>query len=540
MEDLFSKVFDIFSELHQQASLISPPPIKDSTLDDSVAPIPPIQLSPPHSGVLIPDLIAAGASLDIAQELSEIHANSCTRLAAEYEVIYQSACLQASLSTERRTAEEQSRFFKRLQKIRRHYDRTVSFWSADLVQSVAARGSKKHTGKIDAFQKQGFNPDSIPKLKAFFEINPKPSRADKMYLAKACKMTVKQINIWFQNRRARVKKENRALRSDACMERQHSAGAPGPSRDGYEVHGNTSDSETAVEEESSEPVLRCCSRSSSVTLVDEDEHSTGIKTTSPSFAFPTKFFSRLKEEAFPCSASDLSFPKPIWRRCYTAAVIPAQKVHSISDVVEAMKKLSLEPADQAVEDTFEDYADSPFILRCKTSISQCNPFIIHPPPAPLPSLLRTPVGKTKCLSTLNHSRASGAFEPSGHQDHTLSFRPPSVDTAFAPKATHVTNGHQADSCNDFFTRQDLIPNTGRSELVQGKELESITQNLFLPLCNSSHFQSCSGEGQDFSLLSPYSAFSFYPAMGSESNFSFVDGTSWDLAFMPPSFTRPIF
>nr|BDD37068.1 homeodomain [Rhizopogon roseolus] len=63
-----------------------------------------------------------------------------------------------------------------------------------------------------------FNHAYVPLLEHFFDENPFPTHADKVFLAQKSGMTYRQIHIWFQNRRNRTKKEGKVLKKKPMSE----------------------------------------------------------------------------------------------------------------------------------------------------------------------------------------------------------------------------------------------------------------------------------------------------------------------------------
>lgn len=58
-------------------------------------------------------------------------------------------------------------------------------------------------------KRPSYSPVQLQQLEAMFNANKYPSVADKLYLAENLDMTVKQVTIWFQNRRCKGNKDNK-------------------------------------------------------------------------------------------------------------------------------------------------------------------------------------------------------------------------------------------------------------------------------------------------------------------------------------------
>ncbi|EPQ60407.1 hypothetical protein GLOTRDRAFT_124164 [Gloeophyllum trabeum ATCC 11539] len=95
----------------------------------------------------------------------------------------------------------------------RSYHARLDEWVSQVLHRVKTRitPQQNQTHEVAASKtRHAFNSEYVPILEFMYEENPFPPHADKVFLAKKCGMTYKQIHVWFQNRRNRSKKEGRA------------------------------------------------------------------------------------------------------------------------------------------------------------------------------------------------------------------------------------------------------------------------------------------------------------------------------------------
>ncbi|KAI5116326.1 hypothetical protein M0805_003539 [Coniferiporia weirii] len=205
--DLLLQVSQISSELHQEACRSDEFYSPDTTGGVPQFPlsIPPLGASNPGPTDLLPSLISAGAPFDTALELSEIHSRRCTELSEHYAEVYSNICLQIA-PTLCESTDERASIFARLQRLHlRLYNKAVASWVQDLLQSV--RKQFVYADSTLEASRRTFNADFAPVLERYFAENPSPPRVVREALARSSGMTVRQINVWFQNHRARTRRE---------------------------------------------------------------------------------------------------------------------------------------------------------------------------------------------------------------------------------------------------------------------------------------------------------------------------------------------
>ncbi|KAG1795778.1 homeodomain protein 2 [Suillus plorans] len=175
-------------------------PIADISLPDP----PPIQ----------PALMAAGARPEISLAIEQAY----QKRAADLRAIYRSAVTlvcsnQVQHPSKFRYVTEQKVLFA----FTELYLKELVAWREQSVASYLKHSStsdKIHTSSCTP----KFNHEYVPLLEHFFAENPFPTHADKAFLAKKSAMTYRQIHVWFQNRRNRMKKEGQVLRKKAVAE----------------------------------------------------------------------------------------------------------------------------------------------------------------------------------------------------------------------------------------------------------------------------------------------------------------------------------
>lgn len=89
---------------------------------------------------------------------------------------------------------------------------TMTFSMSDneaIVSSDSSTMSSAAASEEGYIRRRRYTEQELEVLMQSFRQNPKPSRAVKERLADQLGTTYKRINIWFQNQRARVKRERR-------------------------------------------------------------------------------------------------------------------------------------------------------------------------------------------------------------------------------------------------------------------------------------------------------------------------------------------
>ncbi|KAJ7293147.1 hypothetical protein C8J57DRAFT_1161620 [Mycena rebaudengoi] len=228
-------------------------------------------------------------------------------------------------------------------------------------------------------ERPSFNAEFTPFLEKYFEYNAYPSSADKKEMAKKSMMEPRQITVWFQNHRARAKKEGKVLRSlspadpapfNLCLKSMEEKMEPylipealRQSVDDDEV----SEPESDEEEEEDDEFYNEKSQ-------DEDT-SDVLNPPAARHAFPVPF-SRGKHMVSTITwTQEFSFPPPVWPRKASSPTITRPAV--------PMDELVVTFAKFHVRDGTKVFSPFPNGQNAATSA-----ITVVPSPAPHPAFLR--------------------------------------------------------------------------------------------------------------------------------------------------------
>ncbi|KAH7886127.1 hypothetical protein F5I97DRAFT_1877802 [Phlebopus sp. FC_14] len=167
----------------------------------------------PEPPDITPALITAGAHHPLAVEMNQAYRKRACELKVFHEAAFTRIARHCSRLVspctehpDRNLTEAFTRtYLKHLQALQTE---GVTMLMARLSSAI----SLKAGNETDRRRQRSFNHDYVPLLEHFFEENPFPSHADKVFLAKKSGMSYRQIHVWFQNRRNRIKKEGKVLR----------------------------------------------------------------------------------------------------------------------------------------------------------------------------------------------------------------------------------------------------------------------------------------------------------------------------------------
>ncbi|KAG1754860.1 homeodomain protein 2 [Suillus paluster] len=154
-----------------------------------------------------------------------------------------------------------------------------------------------------------FNHEYVPLLEYFFAENPFPTHADKAFLAKKSAMTYRQIHVWFQNRRNRMKKEGQVLRKKPVAE-----GATLPLDNLYQRM------EKFIVPEEKKAHTSHSSPPDSITNLDDevfivtDSQRNPLESLAPLHAFPSSYPPSCSYDPFPSRNGVTNFGVPKWFR----------------------------------------------------------------------------------------------------------------------------------------------------------------------------------------------------------------------------------
>ncbi|KAG2350815.1 hypothetical protein BDR05DRAFT_985759 [Suillus weaverae] len=207
-----------------------------------------------------------------------------------------------------------------------------------------------------------FNHEYVPSLEYFFAENPFPTHADKAFLAKKSAMTYRQIHVWFQNRRNRMKKEGQVLRKKAVAE-----GATHLLDNLYvEIHCTGRKEGARVASQSSAFPYQARRR---------DDNLNPLEPLAPLHAFPSVYPPSCLCDPFPSNSGVTNFGAPKWLRRPTNTAIRRPPL-DIDGLVDRFSRINvLDNSGSRSRGSDDSFA----AVAAITTI---------PYPAPLPALVR--------------------------------------------------------------------------------------------------------------------------------------------------------
>ncbi|KAL5533900.1 hypothetical protein ACEPAG_360 [Sanghuangporus baumii] len=321
-----------------------------------------LMLSVPSSSHLVRELVEAGAPRQIAEAISEKYHVYASRL-AEYQAntTYMDTLRKLQWCPSLGHADFISAFQEAQRQI---YTRALSTRKERILFSVKERfGQTAETAK--ELESKIFDQKFVPFLEKCFSKNRRPSREDKELLAKKTGMSYRQIHVWFQNRRSRTKKSS--MRSDSQNEK-----------------------------------LSCCSRASSVTLVEDNPLSDCI---TPSYAFPVMYPPEIEKDPFPCRFGDFSsFAKSCWPRSPNATELRSSDP-DVSALISVFEKLQIDDDSESKTSKKKSSRSGASKSVTKFCYEKIRPTVIRPLHAPLTSLVRTEI---VCFSRSSGTSSHGS------------------------------------------------------------------------------------------------------------------------------------
>ncbi|KAJ3532910.1 hypothetical protein NMY22_g7553 [Coprinellus aureogranulatus] len=166
---------------------------------------PPLDLTvPPDFFDLLHGLQLPSSALQVA--LTRVH-QAVDEQRVLHEKKYQEVCAKFIQLYEPSTSSRHSNYY---QSIKKSHENS---FQRQLIRIREAVLKVYEDIQIDKPEKKPvFNSEYTPVLEQYFEYNSFPSAKDRELLARKSSMTVRQIEVWFQNHRRRARKEGRHLR----------------------------------------------------------------------------------------------------------------------------------------------------------------------------------------------------------------------------------------------------------------------------------------------------------------------------------------
>ncbi|KAG9314044.1 hypothetical protein JVU11DRAFT_4823 [Chiua virens] len=319
----------------------------------------------PEPPPIFPALVAAGAKPEVAQAMqAAYHQHACEfreRALATISRAY-SKFAQIPSPSSRPSDETMIAAFEKV------YFKKLNSWISEGVALLQAKGPsvlrcREDNESAQVKTSKTFNYQYVPLLEQFFEKNPFPTHADKVFLAKKSDMTYRQIHVWFQNRRNRTKK--------VSHKKPVSEVTTIPLDTPIRETGKFAVSRTAKQD--APPSGRSVSVSSS-TKISHD-----LGGVAPRHAFPTTYPPNSNYDPFP-SIPIFSVPK--WPRRPVTSQHPRQSNIDVDELTEKFSRLNV----------WDDYLDrsrrKAGKVTCDSSAATCA-ITVRPSPAPHPACIRT-------------------------------------------------------------------------------------------------------------------------------------------------------
>ncbi|KAL6310183.1 hypothetical protein BKA93DRAFT_188497 [Sparassis latifolia] len=411
-----------------------------SPLPEPIPDVPPTDIFPPPRSPAS-TLIAMGLDSVTAGRISKAYMQAAMRLKSSCQKHYGDAC--------RLVLQDRSRGSKSHALLKEahltKYTRTLQLWLAEIankavshIDQLKREGGEKLAPLNHKLARLPFNQGAIPLLEAFFEFNAFPSRSDKQQLAAETSMDYRQINIWFQNRRSRTKKDGKKLKKGNtfvglppdlgnAMAEILSEDVPCDHAHDYEAEALFN-----VGSDKQAPLGKIGS------LLDKDR---------PPHAFPTIYPPLCSYAPFPVEGSSHRFAfswirKPSSSRSHI-------KPFSVTQLADLFTNLSVE------DDTQRESRRTKFLSKGKLTSTGSTTFTV-----PLPTLLPTTVTTPILQSTSRSRQRSSPFfhtqEPSsanGQSKETFSTRKRSGLPKRLPASVSTTHGVSSLSQSVCLSRQ---------------------------------------------------------------------------------------
>jgi len=347
------------------------------------APIPQLLLDVPSLQGISAQLEDHGTPSLVAHELASIHVNRCSELASRYTAMHAKTCQELARIWHISPSGHLNGLYTRIGRLQETYYLQVDAWLQDLVERVHEQFEAAPVRPASS-RRRPFNQDYVSTLEAFFEKNSYPSRADRVHLAKKSGMALRQINVWFQNKRRRSRQAGAKFEpldcsnSSTAEQRTYFPDTPNPQLD-YETTTNppsviSDGEETDIEDYPEDQ--QTWSRASSFTLVPDDPPFTYEI---PEYAFPAVYPPPLDYDPFPCRTRPFSCPKLIWMRARRLVAAPTDFVVDINSLTSAFEGIRIDdngvPSKDLGRRAKEPYASAAMMITTTYT-------------APLPSFIR--------------------------------------------------------------------------------------------------------------------------------------------------------
>ncbi|KAG2118042.1 homeodomain protein 2 [Suillus discolor] len=431
-------------------------------------------MSLPDPPSIKPALIAAGACPEIAQAIDQAYQKRATDLR---NVCHSAVTL--IYSTKYPSNVRHSPNQKVLSVFTELYLRQLVTWREEGVASYL-----KHSPTGDKTQTSSsakFNHEYVPLLEYFFAENPFPTHADKAFLAKKSAMTYRQIHVWFQNKRNRMKKEGKVLRKKAVAE-----GATLPLDNLYQRMEKfiVPEEKKALPSPPSPP--HSPTKRGDEIMAVADNLCNPLEPMAPLHAFPS---SSCSYDPFPSRNGVTNFGAPKWFRCPMTTVV-RRPTFDIDRLVDRFSRINI------LDDSGSRSCGSADSFAAVAAIT------VMPFPAPLPALIRRPPTHIAPVRTPLHSVPATAarrhvFNTSSPQSRPITL----VPTSETPKGQKVRR--KMAPLPKRIPRGSPVSHRGVTPAVSEASVASPSPSS--PWCSSSFGSESSSQGRLFSSASSISS-----------------------------------
>ncbi|KAF8445584.1 hypothetical protein L210DRAFT_3527993 [Boletus edulis BED1] len=279
----------------------------------------------PSPRPLSPSLLEAGFNHEMAASISKAYQLRAEELRRRIQESIATACREiAELPAAALASSPDGLMRKLVLTLTELYLRRLEKWEEEITQRI--KRAPKAPVKVSSKNSRTFNQECVPLLEHFFEENPFPTHADKMFLAEKSNMDYRQIHVWFQNRRNRTKKEGKTLKKKPTYER-----ATKPLNNPYE----RSDSQAPKRSKASS-----LDGTTEIEVVQNVMSKDELASSSPPHAFPSSYPPTCHYDPFPCKNGSVRFSEPEWRRVPDGNQ-PSSLSISINDLVEKFSYLNV-------------------------------------------------------------------------------------------------------------------------------------------------------------------------------------------------------
>ncbi|KAG2062303.1 homeodomain protein 2 [Suillus hirtellus] len=470
----------------QQIQSLSQPYLSSSTSSSLACQSPPPQplianISLPDPPPIQPALIAAGARPEISLAIDQAYQKRATELRSFcHSTVARVYSNQAQYPSKFRYVTEQ----KVLSLFTELYIRELLSWKEQAVVSYLKHSSTNDKTQISSSTAK-FNHEYVPLLEYFFSENPFPTHADKAFLAKKSAMTYRQIHVWFQNRRNRLKKEGQVLRKKAIAE-----GATLPLDNLYQRM-----EKFIVPEERKAPPSPPSLPHSPTKQGDEimsvaDNPCNPLEPLAPLHAFPSSYPPSCSYDPFPSKNGVTNFDAPKWlRRPMTTAV--RRHTLDIDGLVDSFSRINI------LDDSgsrSRGNADSSAAVAAITVI----PF-----PAPLPALIRKLPTHIAPVHTPLHSVPATAARRHVFNTPSPQSRPTTLVPVSETPKSQKTRRRKMAPLPKRIPHGSPVSHRGVTPAVSEASIASPAPSS--PLCSSSFGSESSAHGRLFSSASSTSS-----------------------------------